>query len=74
MVAVAHALVDEDAVVVHATNALLADVAVLGARGLEEAAGAAVVARKENGIVVRVELHVVGVVRVGDVARVSEGG
>jgi len=74
VVAVADALVDEDAVVVVAADALFADVAVLGARGLEEAAGAAFVARLEDGEVVGVELHVVGMVGVGDVARVGECG
>lgn len=71
VVAVADARVDEDAVVVRPRHALLADAAVLGARGLEEAAGPALVARVEERVVVGVEAHVVRVVLPRDVARVA---
>jgi len=73
VVSVADALVQEDAVVVHLGDAAFADGAVLRAGGLEEAAGPAFRARAEEGVVVRVELHVVGVVLGRDVPWVAEG-
>lgn len=61
VVLVADAEVDEDAVVVGLGDAALADAAVLGAGGLEQLARLAVPARVEEGVVVGVQRHVVGV-------------
>ena len=55
LVVVAHAVVDEDAVVVEFGNASLADATVFGACRFEEAAGVAALARVEDGEVVGVE-------------------
>jgi len=74
LVAGADAVVDEDAVVVGARDALLADGAVLGPGGLEEQAGGALDARAEEGEVVRVAGHFAGVVVGRDGAGVAEGG
>jgi hypothetical protein len=74
VVAVADALVEEDAVVIHLGHAALADGAVLRAGGLEEATSPALDARAEEGVVVRVQLHVVGVVLGRNVAWIAEGG
>lgn len=74
VVAVSDALVDEDAVVVQPADAALADVAMLGARGLEKPACAALLAGLVDGEVIRVEVHVVGVVVVCDVPRVAGCG
>ena len=70
VVPVADARVDEDAVVVGAGDAALADVAVLGARRLDDVAGAADTARMKEGPVIWVEGHVVCEVVLGDVARI----
>lgn len=74
LVAVADAAVDEDAVVVELGDAALADAAVLGTRRFQETAGPAVLAREEDGVVVGIEGHVVGVVLWGDVSRVGHDG
>lgn len=70
-VPLADAVVDEDAVVVGPRDAVLADGAVLGPGGLQEAAGAAVGARVEQGVVVGVLGHLLLVVLGRDVARVG---
>lgn len=61
MIAVANAEVDEDAMVVGLGDAALAEATVLGARWLEELARLAVAARVEDGVVIRVQGHVVSV-------------
>lgn len=71
MVAVANAEVDEDAVVVGLGDAALAEAAVLGARRLEELARLAVATRVEDGMVIRVQGHVVSVFLGRDEARVA---
>lgn len=69
-VALTDAAIDEDAVVVRLRDAVLADGAVLRPRGLQELARAAVGARVEQRIVVRVVRHLLHVVLGRDVARV----
>ena len=71
VVAIANALVDEDAVMIHSADTPSADVAVLGARGLEETAGVALESRLVDGEVIGVEFHVVGVIFIVDVSRVT---
>lgn len=68
------AVVDEDAVVVVFGYAALADGAVLASGWFEEVAGVAFVAWVEEGEVVGVAGHLLGVVGGGDVPWVGEGG
>lgn len=74
LVPVANARVDEDTMVIGLCHAALADVAVLGARGLDELTGSACAARVEEGVVVGVETEMVALVLEADVARVCRAG
>ena len=74
MIPISHTSVDEDAVMVGAGNAPLADAAVLRSRRLDDVTCFADVAWVENGKVVWVQRHVVRVVFRGDVARVRDAG
>lgn len=73
-VALADAAIDKDAVVVRPRDTVLAYGAVLGPGGLQEPAGAAVGARVEQGVVIRVLCHLLLVVLRRDVARVRHDG
>ena len=70
LVFVADAVVDEDAMVVEFRYAVFTDATMLRAGGFEEFASTTGLAGVENGEVVRVESHCVGVIRSGDISGV----